>query len=102
MDKIIKCRNPKQSDCCGRIIEKGEMYNKFTLRIPKFNSDNIQIGVEYFKMQICIDCYNKQQNQIEKCNNGEHEVSNIVGSLHGGQEPIFGELHCIHCGAVVS
>ena len=101
MDKIIKCRKPKQSDCCSRVIEKGEMYNLFTLRTPKYNRDMVQIGIEYLSLNICIDCYNNQNSQAEKCKNGEHEVSNIVGSLHGGQEPIFGEYHCIHCGAVI-
>ena len=104
MDKIIKCRKPKQSDCCGRIIEKGEMYNKFTLRTPKYNNEDIQVGIEYLEIHICIDCYNKQKERMDKCASGNHEFSNIISSYwsDGAQYPVFGDYTCIHCGVVQS
>lgn len=98
MDKIIKCRKPKQSDCCGRIIEKGEMYNKFTLRTPKYNNEDIQIGIEYLEIHICIDCYNEQEEIRKKCGLGQHQFEKITDSF----SPFFGDLTCIHCGAAGS
>jgi len=103
IDKILKSRKDKSSDCCNRIIKSGEMYNKISFKAPKYGGKfDSQIGIEYVELHICIDCYNEQKEKDEKCKSNNHNFTEIVNtsySFDGVPNPEYtGEFVCENCG----
>ena len=102
IDKLIKSRKEKQSDCCGRIITVGEIYNKISFKAPRFGEDDTQIGVEFVEVDVCMDCYNEQQAKEKQCKLDNHnfvEITNVSYSFNGVPHPEYtGEFVCENCG----
>jgi hypothetical protein len=102
IDKLLKSRKDKKSDCCNRIIKSGEMYNKIAFKAPKFGEDDLQIGVEFVEIHVCIDCYNEQQEKEKQCKCNNHsfvEIVNTSYSFNGVSHPEYtDEFVCENCG----
>lgn len=58
MDKIIKARKAHTCEVCAGIIHPKKKYCLSESREPKFNIEGEQIGVEFIRFRICIDCHN--------------------------------------------
>jgi len=102
IDRLSKSRKDQQSDCCGGIIKRGETYNKLSFRSPKYGNTGNQIGIEFVTLHICMDCYNKEQESIEKCKEGHHSYTEIINTSYsacGVPTPEYtGEYICENCG----
>ena len=102
IDKLLKSRKDKKADCCNRIIKSGEIYNKIAFKAPKFGEDDLQIGVEFVEIHVCIDCYNEQQEKEKQCKCNNHsfvEIVNTSYSFNGVPHPEYtDEFVCENCG----
>lgn len=101
IDKLIKSRKDRKSDCCNRIIKAGEMYNKIAFKAPKYGEDDLQIGVEFVEIHVCIDCYNEQQKKEEQCKQNNHSFTEIINTVYSFDVPYpeyTGEFVCENCG----
>lgn len=49
MDKTVKTRKEHKCEQCNQTILKGEYATFYSVKTPKFDSNDIQIGIEYFK-----------------------------------------------------
>ena len=78
------------------------MYNKIAFKAPRFSEDDLQIGVEFVEIHVCIDCYNEQQEKENQCKCNKHsfvEIVNTSYSFNGVPYPEYtGEFICENCG----
>lgn len=49
MDKIVKTRKDHTCDMCNEIIPKAKKAMFYSGRSPKYDNNEKQIGIEYFK-----------------------------------------------------
>jgi hypothetical protein len=57
MRKIIKTRKDRLCDACGENIKKGEFCYFESFRVPRYDKNDKQIGVEYIKTYMHLDTY---------------------------------------------
>ena len=79
MYKEIKARKEWICDKCGGVIHKGEVYCLEESRFPKYDDNDNQIGVEFYKHRYhnreCINALLYVGNPkvyIENCSKGIH------------------------------
>jgi hypothetical protein len=68
--KFVNIKTRKEHICigCNKLIEKGSICQFMTFRSPKFNKDDIQIGIEYVKMWLHSDdlqCWEDEQKKYK-------------------------------------
>lgn len=56
METKRKARKDYICNYCGNVIKAGEYYVKFKIKLPKFDIDDNQIGIEYSESNLCLDC----------------------------------------------
>ena len=49
-ENIVKVRKDHTCDYCHEIIKKGELADNHRGRLPVYNEDNVQVGIEYFNI----------------------------------------------------
>ena len=55
---VRKANKPHKCDTCEGDINKGEKYDYFSKKIPKYyDTTDKQIGIEYFSAKMCSKCY---------------------------------------------
>lgn len=76
MDKQVICRKAHECNCCGLIIQPGEIANFYSGKSPKYAKDpkdkwrEIQVGIEYYRgwihlpnNQKCIDEWRRKEDE---------------------------------------
>jgi len=64
--KIVKIRKPRKCPFCEGMMNVGEMAAYYEERYPKYNDDDIQIGIEYFKGWYHANIDMCEKNLLEK------------------------------------
>ena len=92
--KIHKC-----AMCCGN-IQKGEIHERIKMKIPKYNINDAQIGIEYYEYrQHTRNCYQVLLNNhntkeiLKNCNFGVHDP--IVNT---DPDSCDDSIYCSWCG----
>ena len=55
MEKIVTARKKWICDQCGATIEIGQRYISGSGKGPRFDDDDNQIGIQYYKFRLCLD-----------------------------------------------
>jgi hypothetical protein len=55
MEKIIKIKKDRKCSCCGKQRLKGDVMFYYEGKHPKFDDDDKQIGIQYYKDWYCYD-----------------------------------------------
>ena len=55
MEKKVKCRKDHICACCEQIIKEGQYANFMSIKLPRFDNKDNQIGIEYYKCWLHID-----------------------------------------------
>ncbi len=55
IEKIVKTRKEHLCSCCSEIIPKGVKSIYYTVKNPKYNDSDEQVGIEYFTGWYCYD-----------------------------------------------
>jgi len=78
--KLLKARKKWKCENCGGIIQKGEIYQLESYRIPRYNESFEQIGIEYIKFRYhnrkCTNFVTHSNNpkmMIKNCWKGNHK-----------------------------
>ncbi len=54
-DVVVKCKKQHKCDYCGGQINVGEMAMYFEGRVAKYNKDNKQVGVDFWKSWLHVE-----------------------------------------------
>lgn len=92
MEKTVKARKDHKCDICDGAIKKGELYDYQEMKVPNYDSDDMQIGIHFHKWrthpleQECFKCKDKP------C---QYTYYPAVCFQGGYQEPMY---YCENCG----
>lgn len=93
----VKARKDHKCDACDQPILKGQMYRFEKHRSPKYDHNDVQVGIEYWTIRMHPDemkCY-----WPEECRKGNH----VMDSYYDGdfQSIAYGTTYhfCSECGS---
>ncbi len=52
---MIKCHKPHKCDYCGHEIQKGEQARYYEGRAPRYDDNDNQVGISYYRGWLCAD-----------------------------------------------
>jgi hypothetical protein len=85
MEKLTVARKEYTCDACGHLIKKGEGYNLFKGKCPRFDKKDNQIGVEFFTSRLCgnrtecADRFNKSEGYLKCSKCGRYTFDTFSG-----------------------
>jgi len=90
-EKEVTTRKDHECAACGETIPSGSIAVFISGRLPTFDKDDNQDGIEYIN-----DWIHKGMTCMmpERCKNGDHEFERALGDLGVKLD----EAYCIHCG----
>lgn len=83
MDKIVKTRQEHPCEICGFTIEAGSLAEYMEGRSAKYDLQDRQIGIEYFKLWIHKDA--------SECKSGKLVTEKELEYIQRDQENIYNE-----------
>lgn len=98
--KTIKARKEHECEGCCKPIHKGEMYDYFRSRAPKYDSEDRQIGIEYIEIRTHpaeLNCH-----WPEECKKGNHVEHFYTDNRP--DSPEYGDTiyYCVNCATDLS
>lgn len=66
-NKVVKIRKERQCEWCGKNHDVGEMMQFESLRHGRFDAEDNQIGIGFYRGYYCHvehDCYDRQEGVI--------------------------------------
>lgn len=111
MENVVKARKIHTCSICDGNIQKGEKYLYYSERIPEYDNNDNQIGIEYIKYRSHLrNCLPKSfmlgrkamKKMWDNCGRGNHKFikEEIPGAWYNdcGEMEETGKVICEYCG----